>query len=721
MNGMFYGCSNLTTLDLSNFKSDKVTNMGYAFTICSNLRTIYVGDDWTTVAVTSSEYMFNGCKDLVGGAGTNYDENQIDAEYAHIDGGITNPGYFTRGGYYKMHINAKGNGVVSYRNNEIRNNTSEFSVAKGTSITLTLIPDAGYRVKSLIVNSTDVTTSIIDNQYTISNIKFDPNLEVVFEAILHTLSIKATGNGSIKYEEISVRDNTQTFDVIEETSVTMTLSPDEGYQLKKLIVNDTDVTSGITNNQYTISNIKDNINVEAEFVAILHSLSIKAIGNGTVTYAEESIRDNTSTYTVNELSPVKITLTPDYGYRLYSLKVNDANVTSAVTNNQYTISNIKEDTNIEAEFVIQSIESNGISYNVVSYDDKTIKVTRGDFGLYASIPSKLTAHNIEWTVVGVENGAFNNATDLAAIIWEPEYKLTESVSNPNLLLYVKSKDYAPSGINNVIVNNVAERIALTDAVSGNNFYCPQDFIAEQIIYEHNYSMKTGYNTCQGWETIVLPYDVTIITNNQGVELVPYNKWKIDNNKRPFWLYTMDENGWVVSDDIKANTPCIICMPNNDFYNASYNQSGDIAFRASNVKVKASDNLSNIKCGHKIFVPNYQICAQSTEKFALNVNNLINTYTDSDPLEGSAFIRDLRDVKPFEAYMMIDGGAATRTISIFGDDDATGIMDLPLSSDHYGNNKVYTLSGRLIKQCKDDKDMQNLPKGVYIVNGKKVIK
>ena len=403
--------------------------------------------------------------------------------------------------------------------------------------------------------------------------------------------------------------------------------------------------------------------------------------------------------------------------------MNNTDVTAQVSNNKFTISDFGDDTEIEVSFVLNNeLDSDGISYNIASYDDKTIKVKSGDFGLYTSIPSKLTAYDIEWTVVGVENGAFNNATELAAIVWEPEYKLTECVSNPNLLLYVKSKDYAPSGINNVIVNNVAERIVLKDAVSSNNFYCPLEFTAEQIIYEHNYSMKTGYNTCQGWESIVLPYDVAVLTNNQGVELVPYKNWKIGNNQRPFWLYTMDENGWVASDGIKANIPYIICMPNNDFYTASYKQSGNIAFRASNVIVKASDNLSNIKCGHKIFVPNYQCNAQSTEIFALNVNNLINKYTETDPLEGSAFIKDLRDVKPFEVYMMIDSnGYATRCISIFGDDETTGVMDLPTPSDHNGNNKIYTLSGRLIKQCKDDKDMQNLPKGVYIVNGKKVIK
>ena len=722
MHWMFYQCSSLTYLDVSKFKTNKVEQVSRMFGGCKNLKTIYAGDEWTFANIVTSEYMFDGCTSLIGGMGTIYDSSHTDHTYARIDGGTTNPGYFTQGGIYQLSIKSIGEGSVTYNNIDIKNNTSIFSVVTDESATITLSPDTGYRLKSLSVNGTDATSAIAENQYTICNIKWDIFVEVEFEPILHTMSVKSTGNGSIKYEDISVRNNTCTFDVIEESSAIITISPDDGSRLKILIVDGTDVTSSITDSLYTISNIKDNINIEAEFYDVLHTLSIKARGNGSITYGEESIRNNTTIFSVKEMSSVIISLKPDNGYRLYRLISNEVDVTSAITNNQYTISSFIEDTNIEAEFVIQSFDSDGISYNVVSYDDKTINVASGDYGLYVNIPNTFSAHDIEWTVVGVENGAFSNATDLAAIVWEPECKLTESVSNPNLLLYVKSKDYAPSGINNVIVNNIAESIVLTDAASGNNFYCPQDFTAEQIIYEHNYSMKTGYNTCQGWETIVLPFDVAVVTNNQGTELVPYKKWEKGNSQRPFWLYTMNEDGWVASDGIMANIPYIICMPNNEFYNATYNQIGNIAFRASNVKVEASTNLSNIKCGHKIFVPNYQTYAQSTEIFALNVNNSIYTYTESDPVEGSAFIRGLRDVGPFEAYMMIESNiSATRSISIFGDEETTGIMDLPMSTDHHGNNKVYSLSGRLIKQGKDDRDIQNLPKGVYIINGKKVIK
>ena len=38
---------------------------------------------------------FTGCTSLVGGQGTAYDPAHTGADYAHIDGGTSNPGYFT--------------------------------------------------------------------------------------------------------------------------------------------------------------------------------------------------------------------------------------------------------------------------------------------------------------------------------------------------------------------------------------------------------------------------------------------------------------------------------------------------------------------------------------------------------------------------------------------------------------------------------------------------
>ena len=111
MNRMFENCSALTSLDLSSFNTAKVTNMKWMFFDCTNLKTIHVGDGWSTAAVTSSDYMFYYCTKLVGEKGTTYDANHIDKAYAHIDGGPSNPGYFTAPDLLDEALNVEGGNI----------------------------------------------------------------------------------------------------------------------------------------------------------------------------------------------------------------------------------------------------------------------------------------------------------------------------------------------------------------------------------------------------------------------------------------------------------------------------------------------------------------------------------------------------------------------------------------------------------------------------------
>ena len=95
MSWMFFGCSGLTSLDVTGFKTDNVTGMAGMFSGCSSLKTIYAGNGWSTANVQYGGDTFIGCTSLVGGAGTHYDESHTDHTYAHLDGGASNPGYFT--------------------------------------------------------------------------------------------------------------------------------------------------------------------------------------------------------------------------------------------------------------------------------------------------------------------------------------------------------------------------------------------------------------------------------------------------------------------------------------------------------------------------------------------------------------------------------------------------------------------------------------------------
>ena len=87
--------SKATTLDVSSFDTSNVTDMRSMFATSPNLKNIYANNKFNTSAVTNSDDMFTNCTSLVGGSGTVYDSTKVDKTYARIDGGTTNPGYFT--------------------------------------------------------------------------------------------------------------------------------------------------------------------------------------------------------------------------------------------------------------------------------------------------------------------------------------------------------------------------------------------------------------------------------------------------------------------------------------------------------------------------------------------------------------------------------------------------------------------------------------------------
>ena len=94
MSQMFYQ-SQVKMLDLASFDTSSVTDMSSMFQSATSLNKIYVSDKFITSNVSSSSNMFIGVSSLVGGAGTVYDNTKVDKTYAKIDGGTSNPGYFT--------------------------------------------------------------------------------------------------------------------------------------------------------------------------------------------------------------------------------------------------------------------------------------------------------------------------------------------------------------------------------------------------------------------------------------------------------------------------------------------------------------------------------------------------------------------------------------------------------------------------------------------------
>lgn len=332
------------------------------------------------------------------------------------------------------------------------------------------------------------------------------------------------------------------------------------------------------------------------------------------------------------------------------------------------------------------------------------------------IPATVNYDGTTYQVTGIDDDALKGSS-MAALIWNVETDIPNNAFNnssigSNFLLYVKAASYAPSSVKNVVVDGTAQSVSLSD--DGGQFYCPNSFTARSISYTHNYSMETGGDG-KGWETIALPFDVQHISHSQKGEIVPFASYSSSSSQKPFWLANFSGRDFRRTSAIKANEPYIIAMPNSSKYKSDYILAGDVSFTAENVQVTKTPSFSGL------FVPTFATVARSSTAHALNVNNRYVKYSGSFEA-GSCFISDLRDIRPFEAYF---SDSSTRGIfEINFDGGATDIDRILYSVGESQKVTIHTLSGlQVVSTIQRDFDAfwQQLPKGVYIVNGKKWIK
>ena len=107
-------------------------------------------------------------------------------------------------------------------------------------------------------------------------------------------------------------------------------------------------------------------------------------------------------------------------------------------------------------------------------------------------------------------------------------------------------------------------------------------------------------------------------------------------------------------------------------------------------------------------------------------NFVGTYSPVQPADGSYYLSANNTIRPlasggtikgFRAYFEPNTPNAAQARAISIDGVVTAIEDFPLADDLFvPTGKVYTVSGQYVGD-----DLEVLPKGMYIVNGKKVIK
>lgn len=258
--------------------------------------------------------------------------------------------------------------------------------------------------------------------------------------------------------------------------------------------------------------------------------------------------------------------------------------------------------------------------------------------------------------------------------------------------------------NNVVINGLCESLVLKD---GHDFVCPTSFTATKATYTRNCYID------EGWETIVLPFNVTDIksggtsvkgdytvegyTSTSGTtvkftELTNITDWKADN------AYILKHNS--------AETGTQEC---------TFEGAGTIAATPTSADFTGTYTLIS----NNLAADNYALNAAGTE---------------FGPLAAST---ETATIPAFRAYLKKGNGPSPAKYSVEHDNGATGINNaqqastiiyadgesIIINSEKAQTINVYSIDGRKAYNTIAEEGtttINGLPKGIYIVNNQKVI-
>ena len=266
--------------------------------------------------------------------------------------------------------------------------------------------------------------------------------------------------------------------------------------------------------------------------------------------------------------------------------------------------------------------------------------------------------------------------------------------NPNTIYAFSASMVIPEKLDtsNVVHGNHAERINL---INDHPFYVPTSFNADSASYTYTFeATEEG----KGWHAITIPFEVdSIFVDGEPVSL--------DDETNHFWIYeftAQSDNGEIIfapATELRGGTPYIIA--------------GDATMAGRSIEFRSLD-VPFFKTGTDKMVvtsPDYQfhgntVAPKLKDCYILNEDGTAFEYVTVLkvlPAQASYFTTNLSEEQRLPSIVLPD-------LSV-----ATGIQDVSEVKIFKSNkDTIYDLSGRKIAKGK-------LSKGIYIVNGKKVLK
>ena len=321
-------------------------------------------------------------------------------------------------------------GIVKIGNESIANGSAK-EIAEKEDVTISIIPNTGYHVKSVKLNKMDVTDEVKNNKLIITSIEANQELTITFEVDTpKTYSVKVNYNtgGTVKVNNDAIANGAaKTVNAL--TDVQVSMIPNDGYLLKQVKLGAADVTDQIVNNVLTIPAIAGDREVSVVFEKgslVTYSVKVSYSSGGIVKVNNYSVESGTS-LTVQKSAKVSVVFIPDHGCYLKQVLSGGKDVTLQVNGNLLEVESVTKDLEIVAIFekipmvsCMVDVTGNGrvkVNGQTIDQSLETVSVEKGSTVTFSFIPdAKYELGNVLVNNQNVTNKVKNNMYQISTLI-----------------------------------------------------------------------------------------------------------------------------------------------------------------------------------------------------------------------------------------------------------------------------------------------------------------
>ncbi|MBI3775911.1 MAG: hypothetical protein HY273_10235 [Gammaproteobacteria bacterium] len=218
---------------------------------------------------------------------------------------------------------------------------ASISVAQGTSATLTVTAESGFRIAS--VTPSGCTGTLSGTNYVTDPITADCSVTASFVALTNffTVSASAAAGGSILPLSVSVEQG---------ASATLTVTPESGFRIASITPNG--CTGTLTGTSYVTGSITADCSVAASFVAITNFFTVNTSAGvgGSISPTSISVAQGTS---------ATLTVIPESGFGIAS--VTPSGCTGTLSGTNYLTAPLSSDCTVAVTFAANTFTVSAIA------------------------------------------------------------------------------------------------------------------------------------------------------------------------------------------------------------------------------------------------------------------------------------------------------------------------------------------------------------------------